>query len=86
MTGQPRIRWLGLLVPAMALVGCEDVCDSAPPRIDCCDHGCGDDVIKLPICDESGWHCPPGSVSRDQCPGPRFCMGPLPGPLPDAGQ
>jgi hypothetical protein len=73
--------------------GCSDqpgVPDAGPPvcatpaTLQCCEHDCDNDVFTSPVCTESGWSCPQDYVSSTYCPGPRFCLGPLPGPY-DAG-
>ena len=57
---------------------------ATPATLECCEHDCDNDVSASPVCTESGWSCPPDYVSSTYCPGPRFCLGPLPGPY-DAG-
>jgi len=56
-----------------------------PATLRCCSPNCDSDITPDPVCSDAGWACPPDSVSFDDCPGPRVCMGALPGPLPDGG-
>jgi hypothetical protein len=51
-----------------------------PPGFGCCEDGCDGDRVARPVCIDTGWACPRGSVSSDRCPGRRFCQGPLGAP------
>jgi hypothetical protein len=52
-----------------------------PPGFGCCEESCDGDRVARPVCTDTGWACPRGSVSSDGCPGRRFCQGPLGAPL-----
>ena len=83
--GPCRSTWIAAaVVLGAAIASCNDRCPT-PIAFHCCQGGCIGDVPAEPVCTASGWACPEGSVSFDTCPGPRICMGALPGPLPDAG-
>jgi hypothetical protein len=87
MPARRSIRWPVWMAVSIVLgasgAGCSDPCEAAAPSsLHCCDHSCDDDVLIQPVCTASGWGCPQGSVSFADCPGPRVCMGPLPGPGP----
>ena len=49
-------------------------CDDNP-GFTCCVGACTNDVTTSPVCDASGWHCPTGAVSQEDCPGQPFCLG-----------
>ena len=54
--------------------GIGNSCDDYP-GFGCCVLACTNDVTTSPVCDASGWHCPAGSVSPEDCPGQPFCLG-----------
>ena len=93
-TSVPGTRW-GILALCCAIAGCaagdqsgdSDAtarCNGSTTTLLCCEHDCDNDVFSGPSCVNGEWVCPPDHVSSTYCPGPRFCQGPLAGPL-DAG-
>jgi len=54
---------------------------ATPPNFGCCEESCDGESVARPVCTDTGWACPRGSVSSDSCPGRRFCQGPLGAPL-----
>ena len=58
-------------------------CNGSTTTLSCCEHDCDNDIFSYPSCVNGQWVCPPDYVSSMYCPGPRFCLGPL--PLIDAG-
>lgn len=69
----PAHRFCQGPLPGPLDAGTGNACDDNPGFV-CCVAGCANHVTTSPFCDASGWHCPVGSVSPEDCPGQPFCI------------
>jgi|GEM_PF-950978 hypothetical protein len=71
----PAYRFCQGPLPGPRDAGTGNPCDDINPGFTCCVAECTNHVTTSPFCDASGWHCPAGSVSPEDCPGQPFCLG-----------